>query len=72
MILLLIIMIMIMTMIIIIKMVMMMMIMKMIMMTFGTGGVDEGIGGKTGDVRLSGFTSTFSNLGRRGVCRRGA
>lgn len=50
-------MIMTMTMIIIIKMVMMMM--KMITMTFGTGGVDEGIGGKTGDVRLSGFTSTF-------------
>lgn len=65
MILLLIIMIMTMTMIIIIKMVMMMM--KMIMMTFGTGGVDEGIGGKTGDVRLSGFTSTFSNIGRGGV-----
>lgn len=64
MILLLIIMIMAMTMIIIIKMVMMM---KMIMMTFGTGGVDEGIGGKTGDVRLSGFTSTFSNIGRGGV-----
>lgn len=51
-------MIMTMTMIIIIKMVMMMM-MKMIMMTFGTGGVDEGIGGRTGDGRLSGFTSTF-------------
>lgn len=50
MILLLIIMIMTMTMIIIIK---------MVMMTFGTGGVDEGIGGKTGDVRLSGYTSTF-------------